>query len=218
MIAIAQGEKKKGTSRRDVSRKPSGQHGVRTVTWVQLVILSVLASIPLDSQGASATPEDRRSSTPTSTKIAADTAATPKGKPAFVFGGVDYFHRWSQNDQHEFTPQGQEDLEKWSDMITMNVYPSTHDGDALAAKANAVLENYKNHGAKLLRTNSVPRTPAGGAFHSRGFWPSKLYRSGICSFQTRGRRRMFDCLFAPYLRRKSWRSNECLAKSKRPED
>jgi hypothetical protein len=43
-----------------------------------------------------------------------------------------YFHRWSQNDQHEITPECQEDLEKWLDMITMNVDPSAHDGDALA--------------------------------------------------------------------------------------
>ncbi len=121
---------------------------------VQLLALIVLGCIPLDAHGASATAEDRRS----------QTAATG-GKPAFVFGGVDYFHRWSQNDQHEFTPEGQQDLEKWSDLITMNVYPSAHDGDALAAKANAVLENYKSHGARVLRTNSVPRTPDRPAEH-----------------------------------------------------
>ena len=93
------------------------------------------------------------------------TNAAPTIAPAFVFLGVDYFHRWSRNDQHEFTPQGQEDLEKWSDMITMNVYSSAHDGDALAAKANAVLENYKSHGGRVLGTNSVPRTPDRPAEH-----------------------------------------------------
>jgi len=89
-------------------------------------------------------------------------------KPAFVFGGVSYLHRWSQNDQHEFTPEGQEDLEKWSDMITINVYPSAHDGDALSAKANAVLENYKSHKDMVLRTNSVLRTPDRPAEHFIG--------------------------------------------------
>jgi hypothetical protein len=91
--------------------------------------------------------------------------ATTAEKPAFVFGGVGYFHRWSQNDQHEFTPKGQDDLEKWSDMITINLYPKAHDGDALAAQANTVLENYKNHGGRVLRTNSVPRTPDRSAEH-----------------------------------------------------
>src|SRR5881397_3050264 len=31
-------------------------------------------------------------------------AAATAAKPAFVFEGVSYFHRWSMNDQHEFTP------------------------------------------------------------------------------------------------------------------
>jgi hypothetical protein len=91
-------------------------------------------------------------------------AASPE-KPAFVFNGVGYFHRWSMNNQHEFTLESQEDLEKWSDMITVNVYPDGHDGDALAAKANAVLENYKSHNGRVLRTNSVPRTPDRPAEH-----------------------------------------------------
>ena len=90
---------------------------------------------------------------------------TTADKPAFALGGAGYFHRWSQNDQHEFTPRGQDNLEKWSDMITINVYPSAHDGDALAVKANAVLENYKSHGGRVLRTNSIPRTPDRPAEH-----------------------------------------------------
>jgi len=112
---------------------------------LQFLALQAIACIPLDAQ---------------ETPAAATTA-----KPAFVFGGAGYLHRWSMNDQHEFTPEGQEDLEKWSDMITMNVYPNAHDGDVLAAKANAVLENYKNHKGMVLRTNSIPRTPDRPAEH-----------------------------------------------------
>ena len=92
-------------------------------------------------------------------------AAAESGKSAFVFDGVGYLRRWSMNHQHEFTPEGQEDLEKWSDMITINVYPDAHDGEALATKANAVLENYKSHNGKVLRTSSVPRTPKQPAEH-----------------------------------------------------
>ena len=112
---------------------------------LQLVLVQCVATIALYAQ---------------ETHVAATAA-----KPAFVFGGVSYFQRWSMNDQHEFTPEGQEDLEKWSDMITMNVYSNAHDGDALAAKANAVLENYKSHNGTVLRTNSVPRTPDRPAEH-----------------------------------------------------
>jgi len=99
--------------------------------------------------------------------IAADETGSTgvQTKPAFVFQDVPYFHRWSQNEQHEFTPVKQEDLEKWSDMITLNGYPDAHDGDALATKANAVLENYKSHQATVLKTNSVPRTAEQPAEH-----------------------------------------------------
>lgn len=92
-------------------------------------------------------------------------AASPSTKSAFVFRGVGYFHRWSKNHQHEFTPKDQEDLDKWTDMITMNVYPEVEDGDGLAGTANAVLENYKSARGKVLTTNSVPQTAARPAEH-----------------------------------------------------
>src|ERR1700681_4352556 len=88
-----------------------------------------------------------------------------KASPAFAFQGIDYFPRWSEKDQHEFTPAKQEDLEKWSDMITINTYNDAHDGERLASMANAVLENYKSHGATIAKTNSIPRTDAKPAEH-----------------------------------------------------
>ena len=83
-------------------------------------------------------------------------AADGAAKPAFRFRDVGYFARWSQNDQHEFTPDKQEDLKTWTDMVTLNGYRDVREGEALAAKANAVLENYKRAGAIVLRTDSVP--------------------------------------------------------------
>jgi hypothetical protein len=91
--------------------------------------------------------------------------AGPRPKLAFVFRDVGYFHRWSKDTQHEFTPETQEDLNKWSDMITVNGYPDVGDGERLAATANAVLENYKNHRARVLKTRSVPRTAEQPAEH-----------------------------------------------------
>jgi hypothetical protein len=92
-------------------------------------------------------------------------AVGPQLKQAFVFRGAGYFHRWSGNEQHEFTPEKQEDLEKWSDMITVNGYPDAGDGERLAATANAVLENYKSNEGKVLKTRSVPRTADRPAEH-----------------------------------------------------
>jgi len=92
-------------------------------------------------------------------------AAEKDAAAAFEFREVKYFHRWSKNEQHEFTPAKQEDLEHWSDMITINGYPGVEDGDKLAETANAVLGNYEKAGAKVLRTNSVPQTDERPAEH-----------------------------------------------------
>jgi hypothetical protein len=76
----------------------------RTVRIHILQLLSplALACIPLDTQEtyAAATIE-----------IAGDTPAAVAARRAFAFGGDDYLHRGSQNDQYQFTPEDQEDLD-----------------------------------------------------------------------------------------------------------
>ncbi|MGC4009777.1 MAG: hypothetical protein QM805_12775 [Pseudomonas sp.] len=74
----------------------------------------------------------------------------------FTFAGTDYFHRWSQEDQHEFTPQGQEDLAKWQDMVTLHRYTAASNAEQMAAVANAVLDNYQQHGAMILKVDASP--------------------------------------------------------------
>lgn len=91
--------------------------------------------------------------------------AADSSKPAFTFRGVEYFHRWSSDTQHEFTPAKQEDLERWTDMITINVYPGVDDGEKMAGAANAVLSNYKRAGGKILKTSSVPASEEQPAEH-----------------------------------------------------
>lgn len=81
------------------------------------------------------------------------------------FSDVEYFYRWSKDDQHEFTPRDQEDLKKWADMVTINFYRSVKDGDALAATANAVIETYKKNRAMVVRTNSILGTAEKPAEH-----------------------------------------------------
>jgi hypothetical protein len=77
---------------------------------------------------------------------------------AFSFADVKYLHRFTKSDQHEYTPAGQEDLNVWTDMVTIHLYRIVKDGEALAASANAVLENYKANKALIVKTYSVPRT------------------------------------------------------------
>lgn len=92
-------------------------------------------------------------------------AADKDAKPAFEFRQVSYFSRWSKDEQHEFTPDKQEDLDHWSDMITINGYPGVDDGEKLAGTANAVLGNYRSHQGKILKTRSVPATDDRPAEH-----------------------------------------------------
>jgi hypothetical protein len=88
-----------------------------------------------------------------------------KPKPDFSFSDVEYFHRWSKDDQHEFTPAGQEDLKAWTDMVTIWQYRDVKDGEALAKIANTILEKYKAAKGNVLRTPSVPRTKDKPAEH-----------------------------------------------------
>jgi hypothetical protein len=80
------------------------------------------------------------------------------GGPLFEFADGEYFFRWSKDDQYEFTPRGQDDLERWTDMVTLRRYRSVTDGERLATAANTVLANYKRNGAMIVRMDSKPRT------------------------------------------------------------
>mgnify|MGYP000950769867 CR=1 FL=1 len=68
---------------------------------------------------------------------------------AFTFAGVQYFHRFTKDDQNEYTPMGEEDLQRWNNMVTINYYRASKTGEALASNANAVLGNYKAAQARL---------------------------------------------------------------------
>jgi hypothetical protein len=91
---------------------------------------------------------------------------SPPGPPLSLrFGEQVYERRWSGPHQHEFTPPGQEDLSRWTDMVTINTYPGVRDGEGLAEVANRVLATYTGNDGRVLRTASVPRSPAGPAEH-----------------------------------------------------
>jgi hypothetical protein len=98
--------------------------------------------------------------------IAAPTNGSAKdAAPTFRFADVEYFHRWSNSDQHEFTPREQTDLKRWADMVTVHHYRQVTSADGLAQSANAVLENYKNHRALVVKTDSIARTAQKPAEH-----------------------------------------------------
>lgn len=94
----------------------------------------------------------------------AGTPSQPE-KTSFTFAKQGYVHRFTKGSLHEFTPKGKPDLKKWTDMVTVNLYADAKDGDGLAAKANAVLENYKEAKAMVIKTDSKPRTSIKPAEH-----------------------------------------------------
>jgi hypothetical protein len=83
---------------------------------------------------------------------------------AVEFGNARYVHRWSRAGQHEFTPEGQEDLSRWRDMLTLNVHKSVSNAEQLAQLANQVLERYKTAG-QVLTASSIPSTETRPAQH-----------------------------------------------------
>jgi len=91
-------------------------------------------------------------------------AATAASPAKISFNGTDFLHRWSQNGQNEFTPAGEEDLNAWKSMVTINVHDEARNGDQLAQLANQVLGRYQANG-RVLRTDSKPRTKDHEAEH-----------------------------------------------------
>jgi hypothetical protein len=69
--------------------------------------------------------------------------APPTKAATLNFDGRLYVHRWSKTGQNEFTPENDKDLERWHDMVTINVHAGVRNGDQLAELANAVLGNYQ---------------------------------------------------------------------------
>lgn len=119
---------------------------------------------------------------------AAATPAAQDGPPALTvapitFDGTTFHHRWNANGQYEFTPAGQEDLGNWIEMVTVWVYPTIADGDALARQANGVLGQYEQSGGQIIRTNSTPRTAAKPAEHFiAGLLQAKLDDRHVAEF------------------------------------
>lgn len=117
----------------------------------------------------------------------------PSGPKTISFSGVTYLHRWEQGDQHEYTPAGQEDLKRWSDMVTVIDYPSVGTGEQLAAIANSVLGSYRRSQGIVVRTASVPRTADHPAEHfiavllpDQGAAEAAFARFVICDGAERG--------------------------------
>lgn len=98
---------------------------------------------------------------------AASREADTEAAPAFSFGEVPYVERFSNvsHDLFEYTPREQTDLDHFTDMMTLNYYHKTTNGDALATIASSVLKNYRANKGTIIGAKSVPRTKEREAEH-----------------------------------------------------
>lgn len=69
---------------------------------------------------------------------------------------TDFLYRWSSDIQFEFTPVGQEDLKKWSDMITLISFQNVKDKQALTNAAAESLKYYESQKGIILTAKSLP--------------------------------------------------------------
>lgn len=88
-----------------------------------------------------------------------------KERPSFTFVKQPYFFRYSKNNLAEYTPKKQTDLNKWTEMVTVNTYSQAKDGEALAKIANNTLALYKEYSAMIVKSDSKPRTEKSPAEH-----------------------------------------------------
>lgn len=92
-------------------------------------------------------------------------AMMPDQKKTYTFFGSKFVHRHSDGGLHEFTPKDQPNLDNWTEMLTLNRYATIKAGEDLAKVANNVLGAYQDHGGKVLKTSSIPRTEKRTAEH-----------------------------------------------------
>lgn len=92
----------------------------------------------------------------TSTIARADNSSILAVKASIELDGREYFHRNSGLVQHEFTPDGETDLDNWTDMLTIVTYKGATDEASMEARAKAVLATYQQSGGKVLKAATIP--------------------------------------------------------------
>lgn len=83
-------------------------------------------------------------------------SSTAQAGTTLLFQGTEYQHRWSKQGRHEFTPKGQDNLEQWRNMLTINVQNSITSAEQLARVADNTLSLYEEQGY-VLNAESQPQ-------------------------------------------------------------
>lgn len=79
-------------------------------------------------------------------------------RPAFEFAKVMYFHRHSEGILHEYTPAGQDDLDAWTDMVSIIQYRTVKDAETLRIAASALRDKYQASRGTMIKSAMIPAT------------------------------------------------------------
>ena len=69
---------------------------------------------------------------------------------------LNFLYRWSSDIQFEFTPVGQEDLTKWTDMVTLISFQNVKNKQALTNAAAESLKYYESQKGIVIKAKSIP--------------------------------------------------------------
>lgn len=78
--------------------------------------------------------------------------------PSLRIGALTYEHRGSDGDLHEFTPAGQDDLERYAEMVTLPPSPARGE-DELERYTDEKAEVARRRGGDVLSNRCEPATP-----------------------------------------------------------
>jgi hypothetical protein len=95
-----------------------------------------------------------------------DESSDRQGPPltTVTFNDTEYIFRSSEGGLYRFTPEGQEDLSKWSDMLSINIYPGSQGEHALRDIFHSVFATYVLDG-DVEAGESQPNTKTGRIEH-----------------------------------------------------
>lgn len=92
---------------------------------------------------------------------------------SLTFRDKEFIHRYSKGSLHEFTPEGQEDLSKWNDMLSIVHIGEAKNEEELKKLSDGLFKFYKQSGGKLFgmrvqdKTKDSPSEYLGGIIFAK---------------------------------------------------
>jgi len=104
---------------------------------------------------------------------------------ALEFSGQEFLFRNALEDQRQFTPRGQSDMARSTDMVVLGRFPYARNSAALSGVANMVVSNYLKEHALILSVRTIAGTDdqPGEQFASVVVGSPVYYEADFCRFR-----------------------------------